>query len=64
MFKDKIYTVDDLQNILPFSKRVIQKKLKQGEIKGVYRGKWLVLETNLKEFISPSEIGGNELVTQ
>ena len=49
----KVYTIEEVAELLHTTRRTLYTYLKAGKLKAVKMGrKWLVTEENLKEFIS------------
>ena len=49
----KVYTLDEVAEILHTTRRTLYTYLKEGKLKAVKIGrKWIITEENLKEFIS------------
>ena len=55
--KMKVYTLEELVDVLKVSRRTIYNYLKDGRLKAVKMGKyWRVTEKQLEEFLSPSNV--------
>ncbi len=49
---DRMYDINELMDLLKIGKRTLHRYLRQQEIKGVkIGGKWIVSETELKDFL-------------
>ena len=49
----KVYTIEEVAELLHTTRRTLYTYLKEGKLKAVKMGrKWLITEENLKEFIS------------
>lgn len=54
--EEDFYTSDQVAELLGSNKKVIEKKLREGEIKGSKRlGKWFVLRSWLIEYLESSD---------
>lgn len=55
--KMKVYTIEELVEVLQVTRRTIYNYLKDGRLKAVKMGKyWRVTEKQLEEFLSPSNV--------
>ena len=55
--KMKVYTIEELVDILQVTRRTIYNYLKEGKLKAVKMGKyWRVTEKQLEEFLTPSNV--------
>ena len=53
--KMKVYTIEELVEVLQVTRRTIYNYLKDGKLKAVKMGKyWRVTEKQLEEFLTPS----------
>ena len=53
--KMKVYTIEELVEVLQVTRRTIYNYLKEGKLKAVKMGKyWRVTEKQLEEFLTPS----------
>lgn len=54
----KVYTIEEVGELLHVTRRTLYTYLKEGKLKAVKVGrKWIVTEENLKEFISKGTRG-------
>ena len=55
--KMKVYTIEELVEVLQVTRRTIYNYLKDGRLKAVKMGKyWRVTEKQLEEFLTPSNV--------
>ena len=55
--KMKVYTIEELVDVLQVTRRTIYNYLKDGKLKAVKMGKyWRVTEKQLEEFLTPSNV--------
>lgn len=53
----KVYTIEELVEVLQVTRRTIYNYLKDGKLKAVKMGKyWRVTEKQLEEFLTPSNV--------